>query len=73
MKSQSGQQRCAEALREQIADVEAALAPGGDWQRRIIEAQLRVQALIDERSNAQHNLARLRSTLQELETPPVWH
>ena len=57
---------CLDLLRQQVADLEAALAPGSDWDAQITEAQRSVYRLRAARKAAQRQLDRLQRALIEL-------
>lgn len=57
---------CADVLRDQIAMLEHLLAPGGEWDRRIAEAEQTIAHLRFERGNALHALNSLHDALEEI-------
>jgi hypothetical protein len=58
---------CVSALRQQVADIEAVLAPGGDWEAQLTDAKHRVDELRMERTSAERELAELRQTLEQVQ------
>ena len=67
---------CASLLREQIAMLEAWLAPGSDWERKMAEAQRRLEELKAERELKLSSLAALQDALAQVEhqkAPPYWN
>jgi hypothetical protein len=67
---------CASLLCEQIAMLEAWLAPGGDWEHKMADAQRRLEELKAERELKISSLAALKDALEQVEhkkAPPYWN
>ena len=60
-------QFCLSALRQQIADIEMELAPGGAWESQLHDVWHRIDELRMERTTAERNLAELRRILEQLQ------
>jgi hypothetical protein len=60
-------QACVSALRRQIADLEAELAPGGACEMQLAEARHHIDELGLERTLAERELAELRRTLERIQ------
>ena len=63
---------CASVLREQIAMLEAWLAPGSDWAHLMAEAEQRLEELRTQRKQAESSLAALRDALERVERQERW-
>ncbi len=60
-------QFCVAALRQQIADIEMALAPGGNWEAQLHDVWHRIDELRMERTSAERHLAELRRILEQVQ------
>lgn len=54
---------CSHLLREQIAMLSGPLAPGGEWDRTLANAERRVAQIRAERAQTEHTLSQLQDAL----------